>query len=285
MKLYREFATQDELDRQYNPSLGTPPAPSLGDAWAARSAKARKSLDCRQGVRFGPTVEEYVDIFPAGPNAPVHLFIHGGYWRRFSAAEHGFVAPRLVEAGISTVIVNYALCPAVTIDEITRQVRAAIAWTFDHAPDWGADPRRLTVSGHSAGGHLAAMALVTDWAGAYGRPADLVKGGLPISGLFDLAPFPYTYLQPMLQLDWAQVRRNSPILNLPAKGPRLIAAVGGDESAEFHRQSRSFVDAWTAKGFAADYLDPPGLNHSTILEQLEQPESALFQALLDLARG
>jgi arylformamidase len=280
MRLYRDFTSQDEIDRQYNPSADVADANQRIEGWTARSAAARTSLDCRLGVKFGPTREEYLDIFPAGHRSPVHVFIHGGYWRRFTAREHSFIAPALVEAGVAVVVVNYALCPTVTIDEIVRQVRAAVAWTFDQAASFGGDPARITVSGHSAGGHLTAMALATDWAGDYDRPADLLKGGVAISGLFDLAPFPYSYLQPALQLDWAQVRRNSPILHVPEQGPAMVAAVGGDESEEFRRQSRAAAEAWPG----GRYLELPGTNHFTVLEALEDRESTLFRTLLEIAR-
>lgn len=284
MKLYREFTTQEVLDQEYNAAAAVPESPAIILGWGARSAAARQNLVSELGVKFGPTREEYLDIFPAGEGAPVHVFVHGGYWRRFSAREHSLVAPALVAAGVTVVVVNYALCPAVTIDEIVRQVRAALAWVHDQAETFGGDPARITVSGHSAGGHLVAMALLTDWAGDYDRPADLVKGAVAISGLFDLAPFPYTYLQPALQLDWGQVRRNSPILNLPERAPPLVLAVGGKESGEFRRQSRDFLAAWRAKGLEALYLEPAGLNHFTVLEALESPASPLFRTLVALAR-
>jgi arylformamidase len=280
MRLYRNFATQDEIDRQYNPSAAVPDASERIQGWNERSTAVRSSLTCRLGIKFGPTREEYLDIFPAGDRAPVHVFIHGGYWRRFTAPEHSFVAPALVQAGVAVVVVNYALCPAVTIDEIVRQVRASIAWTYDHAASFGGDPARITVSGHSAGGHLTAMALLTDWAGVYDRPADLVKGGVAISGLFDLAPFPWSYLQPALQLDWAQVARNSPILHVPVSGPPLVAAVGGDESDEFRRQSHTYADLWPG----GRYLELPGKNHFTVLEELESSASPLFRTILEIAR-
>ena len=202
-------------------------------------------------MRYGPTLAEYCDVFPAGPAAPVHVFIHGGYWRRFSARDHDFVVPQLVAAGLTVVVVNYALCPIVSLDEIVRQVRAAIAWTYGHAGEFGADPSRLTVSGHSAGGHLTAMALLTDWAGDYGLPADIIKGAVAISGLFDLGFVPYSYIQPKVQATWDQVARLSPIRHLPGAAPPLLVAVGGDETDEFRRQSRDFHAAWRVGG-------PPG---------------------------
>ena len=281
MQLYRDFTSQEQIDREYNPGPAVADSAARIEGWMARSAATRSSLACRLGVKYGPTRDEYLDVFPSGEGSPVHVFIHGGYWRRFTARDHSFVAPPLVAAGLAVVVVNYALCPTVTIDEIVRQVRAAIAWTRHHAADFGGDADRITVSGHSAGGHLTAMALATDWAGTYDLPTDTVKAGLPISGLFDLAPFPYSFLQPALQLDWGQVRRNSPIGLVPESAMPMTAAVGGDESAEFRRQSRSFADAWPG----GRCVEIPGCNHFTVLEELERPESLLRRTLLDLARG
>ena len=236
-------------------------------------------------MRYGPTLAEYCDVFPAGPAAPVHVFIHGGYWRRFSARDHDFVVPQLVAAGLTVVVVNYALCPIVSLDEIVRQVRAAIAWTYGHAGEVGADPSRLTVSGHSAGGHLTAMALLTDWAGDYGLPADVIKGAVAISGLYDLGFLPYSYIQPKVQATWDQVARLSPIRHLPAAAPPLLVAVGGDETDEFRRQSRDFHAAWRSAGLPGDYLEPPGKHHLTVLEELERSDSELTRALVRVARG
>jgi arylformamidase len=285
MKLYREFSSQEEIDAHYN-VLGNVAEPdSIIAAWAERSEAVVARLECRLNVRYGPTLAEYCDIFPAGPAAPVHVFIHGGYWRRFSARDHDFVVPQLVAAGLTVVVVNYALCPTVNLDEIVRQVRAAIAWTYGHAGEVGADPSRLNVSVHSAGGHLTAMALLTDWAGDYGLPADVIKGAVAISGLYDLGFLPYSYIQPKVQATWDQVARLSPIRHLPAAAPPLLVAVGGDETDEFRRQSRDFHTAWHSAGLPGDYLEPPGKHHLTVLEELERSDSELTRALVRVARG
>ena len=156
----------------------------------------------------------------------------------------------------------------------------ALAWLYGNVADFRGDPGMITLSGHSAGGHLVAMALATDWPGAYGLPADLIKGAVAISGLFDLAPFPYSYLQPQIQLTWDQVRRNSPIGLIPEQGPPLTVAVGGAESAEFLRQSKDYLAAWQAKGLTGTWLAPEGANHFTVLEGFADPESALCRTIL-----
>ncbi len=282
--LYRNFATTDDLDAEYNLAARVPESAEIASRWAQESAHARKSLDCALGVRFGPTVEEYVDIFPAKGNAdaPVHMFIHGGYWRRFGARDFSFIAPKLVEAGVTVVISNYALCPKVSVGEIVRQSRAAVASLHDHIADYGGDPNRITISGHSAGGHLAAMMMATDWTGDYGRPADLVKGACPISGVFDLEPIPYTYLQPYVQVTWGDVRRLSPIHLIPDDAPQITVAVGGAETDEFVRQSRTFHEAWCARGLNADFLEIEGRNHFDILDGFGDPDSALFHTVMGL---
>jgi arylformamidase len=243
--------------------------------WVERSGRARREPGCRLGVRFGPTRAEHLDIFPAGPGAPVHLFVHGGYWRRFTAAEFSFVAPPLVAAGTAAVVANYALCPAVTMDEIVRQVRAAVAWTWANAETFGGDRDRITLSGHSAGGHLTAMSLLTDWPGEYGLPADTVKAALSISGLFDLAPFPYTYLQPSLQLTWDQVRRLSPAGLIPDRAPRLDVVAGATETDELRRQSLDFFELWEAGGLPGVHREVEGADHFTVLERLAERPGGL----------
>lgn len=284
MKLYRDFTSQEEIDAEYNPMLGIPDSDAVIKGWFDRSTAAIASLTCQLGVKYGPTCEEYCDVFPAGDGAPIHVFVHGGYWRRFSARDHDFIARPLVEAGITTVVINYALCPRVSLDEIVRQTRAAVAWTFEHARDLGADPTRLTVSGHSAGAHLAAMAMATDWPGAYGLPPDIIKGGVAISGLYDLGFVPYSFLQPKVQATWPEVARLSPMFRVPDSAGPLVLGVGGLESAEFRRQSTDFHAAWKGAGLVGGYLEVPDTNHLTVLEQVEQRDSALHRALIRMAR-
>ena len=278
--LYREFADAEAIDREYNLVQAVPDAGAIAEAWATRSEEARAALDSALGVRYGPTREEYVDVFPpagAGPS-PVHVFIHGGYWRRFSARDFSFVARPLAARGAVVVVANYALCPQVSVGEILRQCRAALAWVHDRIADYGGDPARISVSGHSAGGHLTAMALATDWPGAYGRPADLIKAAVPVSGVFDLAPIPYTFVQPWVQLGWDEVRTLSPMNRVPPGTAPVTVAVGGAETAEFVRQSKAWHGALRAAGREADYLEVPERHHFDVLDELETPDSLLSRA-------
>ena len=156
--------------------------------WTAWSEELRARRPCRLNVPVGEGPDEVIDIFPAVElGAPVHVFIHGGYWQAMSKDEFSYVADGVVDQSAAVVVVNYALAPAVDIDEIVRQCRAALAWVWRHAKEFAATPERIYVSGHSSGGHLTAMLLSTDWpAFAANLPSDLVKGGCAISGLYDL---------------------------------------------------------------------------------------------------
>lgn len=280
MRLYREFTDQATLDAAYDPSRTAVDAAGMMAGWQTRSARTLARLEGQLDRRYGPTVAEHLDVFPAGSGAPVHIFIHGGYWRRFAARDFAWVAEPLVARGITAVIVNYALCPEVSLGEIVRQVRAAIAWCHANAERFDGDAGRLTLSGHSAGGHLVAMALATDWPGSYGLPGNLVQRALALSGLFDLRPFPYTYLQPALQLTTAEVLALSPIDLEPLAETRLTVAVGASESGEFRRQSRDFTAAWQNKGMPCHHAELADADHFTALDRLFADESPLLDALV-----
>jgi arylformamidase len=241
----------------------------------------RQELCCQLDVSYGPTRAEHLDIFPAEqPNAPILIFLHGGYWCSLSSKEYSLVAYGPVSAGVTTLVVNYALCPHVTIDEIVRQCRAAIAWTYHNAASFSSDPDCIYVAGHSAGGHLTAMALLTAWKADYGLPPDIIKGGCAISGLYDLAPLPYTFVQPSLQLTWDQILRNSPILHLPTAAAPLLVSYGGQEPNEFRRQSDDFLAAWLEKGLDGTFLPQPDKNHFNAIDGFTDATSPLCRAVL-----
>jgi arylformamidase len=233
-----------------------------------------------RSVRFGPTVEETVDIFPAAePDAAILVFIHGGYWRRLSSKEFSFVARGPVALGITVVITNYALCPKVTLPEITRQSRSVIAWLCSGDSICPGNRDRIYVSGHSAGGHQVARLLGTNWPDDYGLPSDVIKGGLSISGLFDLRPLRFSFLQPMLQLTAEIVQTESPLFTLPTHAVPLIASVGGIESPEFRRQSAEFIEVRKSAGLPGFYSEQPGRNHYTAIEGFANKDSELCKLL------
>ena len=276
---YKNFATQEELDAQYNLTAMFPEAAARYESFCwQESERVRAELDHSLDVPFGPTLAEHVDLYPAGEN--VLVYVHGGFWCLRTSKEFGFVARGPASAGVATVVTNYDLCPRVTIDEIVRQTRVAVAWVYNNARSFGGDPGRIHVAGHSAGGHLVAMLLTTDWEGEYGLPNDILRGATAISGLFDLAPFPYTFLQPRLQLGWDQALRNSPILHIPDAAPPLLIAYGEDETSEFKRQSEEFLDAWRARGLGGEVLALSGKNHYDVIDGFLDAESPLCSAVL-----
>ncbi len=279
--LYRAFTSQAEIDAQYDVERAVPDFAAHAKFFVDASARARDRLRPSLGLAYGPSAAEHLDLYAAArPGAPLHAFLHGGYWHALSSREFAFCAEGLVAAGVSVAVVNYALCPTVTVTEIVRQARAAVAWLYRNAAAQGCDPERLFVSGHSAGGHLTAMLMATDWEAEYGLPADIVKGGAALSGLFDLAPFPHSWLQPKLRLTEDEVARMSPINHIPARAGPLLVAVGGEETPEFHRQSETFLAAWRARSLDGTALDLPGRNHFTLLEDYLDPDSRLLGAVL-----
>jgi arylformamidase len=234
-------------------------------------------------VSYGAGPNETLDVFPAAhANAPVLVFIHGGWWRSLDKRDHSFVAPAFTHAGAMVVVPNYALCPAVSIETIALQMVNALAWVHRHAVHYGGDPRRIVVAGHSAGGHLAAMLLSCRWSGVAGDlPAQLVRSALSISGVFDLEPLRRTpFLQADLRLTRASARRLSPVHFPPPKGT-LFAVAGADESAEFLRQNRLVRNAWGAR--AVPVCETIGAaNHLSVLFALADPAGYLHGLALHL---
>jgi len=280
--VFRDF-DQAALDAQYNNRARFPDFVEHFERWKAWSAETRSRLPCHLDVAFGPDPMERVDIFPAErAGAPLYVFIHGGYWYSLDKADYSYVAEGLRPHGITTAVNNFGLAPAYDMDEIVRQNRAALAWLWRHAADYGADRDRIYVCGHSAGGHLVAMLLATDWpALGDGLPPDLVKGGCAIGGIFDLEPIRLSFLNEKLHLTPEQVRRHSPLLQrYPVPAP-LLLVVAVDESPEFHRQSEEMRDLWRSLGYPAELVVPPGLDHFNVVNQLRQPDCALLRLQLD----
>jgi arylformamidase len=272
------------LDRMYNNRALVPGHAEHFRKWGAESADVLRSQPRELDIRYGAGPNEHLDVFPAHePGAPVVVFIHGGYWRSLDKRDHSFIAPAFTSEGACVVIPNYALCPEVTIPEIAMQMVRALAWTWRNAARYGGDPQRITVVGHSAGGHLAAMMLACVWpAAGNGLPGNLVKNALSISGLYDLEPIMHTpFLQSSLRLTPADARKASPaLLPAPAHGTFYTVA-GADESPEFLRHNELIQKAWGKERVpVCEAL--PGLNHFSVLEALVQPGHRLNHLALEL---
>lgn len=265
--------SQSELNRQYDAAGTVPSVDPYFERFATESVRERAKLERELDIAYGRGERERLDLFPAPDSgAPLFIFIHGGYWRRLDKSFFSFVAGPIARAGGATAVINYPLAPDATLDEIVRSTRSALAWLVKNAHRANADPKRFFAGGHSAGGQLAGM-LATD---------ERIRGIFPISGLFDLEPVRLSHANEWLNLDDESAQRNSPMLHLPAHKPRLVASAGGAETDEFHRQSRSYVDAWSKLGGPATYLEPAGHNHFSIVLEFSDEESDLTQALLGM---
>lgn len=273
-------------DRMYNNRANVPEAPQHLARWAAASEAARRDLPAQLDLRYGDSDGETLDVFPAAgakKNAPVLVFIHGGYWRALDKKDVSFIAAPFVRAGACVVIPNYALAPAVDIPHITLQMVRACAWTWRHAARLGGDASRITVAGHSAGGQLAAMMLACLWKEfAADLPLQVVRNALAISALHDLDPIMHTpFLQGDLRLTPKQVRMASPArLSAPAAG-ELYSVVGGDETAEYIRQNRLIHAVW-GPGRVPVCEPVLGRNHFTVLDALVTPGERLHRLALRL---
>lgn len=274
--LYREFTTPAQIDAQYGPQQWVPDPPAEASHFARRSREARERLRCVEDEPYGPTRDETLDIFPARTDgAPVFVFLHGGYWRANTSKEFSCVALGLQPAGVTTVVVNYSLCPKVTIDEIVRQSRSAVAWVLRNIARFGGDPARVALGGHSAGGHLTAMCLQTPWVEEYGIDADPLAAAVLVSGIYDIRPLRYSYLQAQIQLDSGIVERNSPLFCVRACKTPALVTWGGAESPEFARQSAAFHAAWQAAGNRSELVAQAGAHHFSAIHGFEDPASSL----------
>ena len=279
--VYRDFDAE-AMELQYNPRLTVADVDGIIADWASRSAAFTQRIACELDLAYGTRPAETLDLYkPEAPGGPVLIFIHGGYWRALDKQPYAFATEALVAAGALVASFNYTLCPAVSLDEIVRQSRAACAWVWREAASHGGDANRIHVAGHSAGGHLAAMMAATRWPEFAGDlPADLLKSATPISGLFDLEPLLATQVNEDVRMDAATATRNSPMALPPARDLPMTVAVGGAETDEFHRQSREFRAQWAGQLGAIDYIQTESENHFTIVEGLVDPLSPITRALL-----
>lgn len=292
-------ASPQWYDGMYNMRAMVPDFARHLAAWTARSIDARQDPGCQLDVPYGIGDGETLDVFRASGDAggssrdgaakaPVLVFLHGGFWRSLDKSDHSFVAPAFTQAGACVVVPNYALCPGtemhpVTVPHITLQMVKALVWVWRNIDQYGGDPARITVAGHSAGGHLAAMMLACVWqACAEDLPAALVRNALSISGLHELESIRRTpFLQQDLRLTPEDACRASPAWMPPPRQGRLYSVCGGDESAEFLRQNSLIGQRWGRRAVpVCDAL--PGLNHFSILDALVQPDSRLHRLARDL---
>ena len=273
------------LEREYNARAAIRDHPQIFARWAEQGAAARRLRACEVDLQYGLLDVERLDIFHAHQaDAPLLVFIHGGYWRSLDKSDFSWIAPPLLQHGVAVALTNYGLAPQTSIEDIVRQQLKALAWLYHNAERLRFNPDRIIVAGHSAGGHLTAMMMAALWQQFDSTlPSGLVKAGLAISGLFDLRPLvkaPFVNVD--LQLDLKRARAMSPIEMPSATSAALITAVGALESSEFKRQSSEFGARWSTN--LARHLELPHANHLTVCDELANPGSPLFDAMLELIR-
>jgi arylformamidase len=279
--------TIDPLDRDYNPRIGVPDVAGLFGRWQRRAADARTQLPCRPDLRYGPAPAEVLDFFPAREsNGPLLIFVHGGYWRALDKQDFSWIAPAYVAAGFSVAIPNYGLAPATPLPEIVAQIRRACAWLYTNARELQIDATRIVCSGHSAGGHLTAMMLATNWPdSSESLPRRLLSGAVAVSGLFDLAPLAQApFLRDDLRLDEALVEQLSPVHQELHNDAPLVRAVGALETSAFHRQSELIAEHWPLACRSA-LIHLPECNHFTACDALGTATSPIFAAACNLLGG
>ncbi|MFL6691439.1 MAG: alpha/beta hydrolase [Ramlibacter sp.] len=274
----------DDLESQYNPRKAVPNVEQFAQRSAALSAATRQRRgDARLDLRYGQGKLATLDIFPAATaGAPVHVFLHGGYWRGRDKSDYSYVADALVPLGITTVVMNYDLCPAVELPAIVRQVREGFQWVQAHAMEWGGDPAQITASGHSAGAHLIAAALP----GTGEAPAAwLPRAAVLVSGIYELEPVLSVSVNQEIRLRPEQVDALSPMRHPPTPAVPLLVVAGGAEPTAWVKQSHDFAKACTAAGGSAAYVELPGTHHYSVMTALESANGTLARLIATYARA
>jgi arylformamidase len=283
MKVWLDM-DQAALDAAYDQNAYAPNREQILARNAANSERARARLGAPKRYAYGPTPIEGLDIYPTHrAGAPVNVFIHGGAWRGSVAKNNAIAAELFVNAGAHYVVPDFAWVQDVggSLLPIADQVRRAVVWVYRNAADFGGDPRRLYVSGFSSGGHLAGVLLTTDWVKDFGVPADLLKGGLCISGMFDLKPVRLSSRSNYVAFTDEMEQALSPQRHLDTLVAPLIVAYGTFETPEFQRQSRDFAAAVTAAGKRVELLVGEGYNHFELYETFANPYGVLGRAVLE----
>ncbi len=276
--------TPEEVERGYNNRAAVPDHPRWLAYFTEASAKARAVLSPTVDLRYGPGAKETLDLFlPRGRARGTFLFLHGGYWRMLDKSDFSFVALPFVARGYAVAVANYDLCPDVSIATIVDEATRALAWLAREGAAHGANPDRIVVGGHSAGGHLAAMLFTTDWA-AHGFTREPFLAGVSLSGVHDLAPMVQFSFNADFKLDEREAARLSPSHLTPRSRAPLVLAAGADETSEFVRQTRILWDAWPANrpaGAEGPHLIPDR-NHFNVVVDFADTGSEITRATLAL---
>jgi len=254
--------------------------------WFASSAELREHADASLDCAYGSGERERIDIFRCGASAaPLYVYLHGGYWQRGDKSLYSFIAAPFLDAGVDVAIVGYPLCPQITMTELVNSIRQAIAWLYNNAGQLAINRERINLSGHSAGGHLTAMAVCCDFPKFDKKlPRDLIKTAIPFSGLYQLAPLLQTSISDALHLTNKEVSRLSPVSLQPEVQIPLLTIVGGAETGEFFRQTDLLIERWSDRLVQIGRHVEPDVDHIDLIDRLASSDSQMFQRIIDWLR-
>jgi arylformamidase len=279
MPVYKKYS-QEELDRQYNNRLNAPGFEYHLQQWESVSRVAENKYRLHKDIPYSDLAEEKLDIFPSEkPGSRTLVFIHGGYWHKHSRADFHLVAEAFHRYDITVVLAGYPLMPAFSMDQLVQSCHSAVSWVQRHIHEYNGDPQEVYIAGHSAGGHLTAMAAVADPLHSLHTS---IKGICAISGLYDLLPIQLCYVNEILQMDQATALKNSPVHLQPSPGCRILLAVGGNETDEYLAQSRGLFKKWSSPDNPSELLEIKGLDHFSVLTSILDTSSVLHQAIRKL---
>lgn len=252
------------------------------NGWCSTSEQFRKNSDSSLDCEYGTGDRDRLDLFRCGDSdAPLILFIHGGYWQRGDKSAYSFIADPFTQTNVNVALVGYQLCPESSMTGILSSIQQAVLWLWKNAESYGVSAERLNLCGHSAGGHLTAMALATDWTALdHDVPRDIIKTGIPISGLFQLEPLRRTTIGDVLGLDDDESRQLSPCFFQPATNAPVLVIVGGAETDQFHWQTDQFFEQWSKNDLIMDRHVEPGADHFDIINRFASNRSELFHHVL-----
>lgn len=259
---------QQALDSGLNNGVAVAGSAEIVAGWDKRSADMRAQHSAHLNLSYGPRDRNRIDFLMAAPKAPTLLFIHGGYWQTRAKESFTLFAAGPMAHGINVALIGYTLAPDATLDQIVAEIHAGIDYLAGQLPSLGADPKRLVASGWSAGGHLTAMAMANPH----------IKGGIAISGIYDLEPIRHSYLNVKLRLDEAMSRRNSPMLLTHAVKP-MVLTVGGAELPLLRKQTNDFAGYRVRHGLPVTYEEIPGVDHFTIMNEMASPAGRLTMVI------
>jgi arylformamidase len=273
--VWRDY-DQAGLDRQYNSRGTVADFTVYTRRYAERTREAKRTLRCLEGLRYGDGLDEALDLYPARhPGAPLVVFVHGGNWQTLTRDDSGFGAPAFVAHGAGFAALDFTVVPRNTLRGMAEQVQRALQWLHAHAPEYGCDPDRIHIAGHSSGAQLVGQMLVADW-----RGQDIVRSATFMSGLGDLEPVRLSFRNEALKLSEADAMHGSLVKRAATVRCPLIVAVGEHEREEYHRQSHEVADFWRAGGNEVEHFTLAGRNHFDAVLEWADPASALFAACL-----